>query len=63
VVVNLHFTGLEILTAVTMNSSIFLDMTPYSPLKVSGSFGATYRLHLQVQKANKARIQHEAGSK
>jgi hypothetical protein len=30
-----------------MNSTIFWDITPFSPLKVNGRFGGTYRLHLQ----------------
>jgi hypothetical protein len=37
----------EILTAVTMRSSIFWDITPCSPLKVNRRFGGTHRLHLQ----------------
>jgi hypothetical protein len=37
--------GFEILTAVVM-SSIFWDITPCSPLKVSRRFGGTYRLHI-----------------
>jgi hypothetical protein len=35
-------------TAVLMKSSIFWDITPYSPLKVNLHFGGTYRLHISV---------------
>jgi hypothetical protein len=30
-----------------MKSTVFWDITPYSPLKVNPHFGGTYRLHLQ----------------
>jgi hypothetical protein len=30
-----------------MNSTIFWDIMPRSPLKVNRRFGGTYRLHLQ----------------
>jgi hypothetical protein len=36
----------EVLTAVVMKISIFLDITPCSPLKVNRSFEVTCRLHL-----------------
>jgi hypothetical protein len=35
------FVGFGILTAVVMNSAIFWDMTPCSPLKVNRCFGGT----------------------
>jgi hypothetical protein len=46
-----------------MNSSVFWDITPCSPLKVNRRFGGTCRLHLQGPRINHARNQHEAGSK
>jgi hypothetical protein len=30
-----------------MKSSIFQDITPFSPLKINGRFGGKYRLKLQ----------------
>jgi hypothetical protein len=42
--------GFEVLTLVVMKSSVFWNITPYSPLKVSRRFGGTYRFHLQGQK-------------
>jgi hypothetical protein len=55
--------GLEVLTAVVMKSSVFLDITPCSPLEVSQCFGGTYRLHIQGRRINQARHQRAAGSK
>jgi hypothetical protein len=43
------YVGFEVLTAVVMKSTIFWDITPCSPLKVTCCFGGTYRLHLQVE--------------
>jgi hypothetical protein len=34
----------EVITAVVMKSTIFWDITPYSPLKVNRRFGGTCRL-------------------
>jgi hypothetical protein len=42
-----HGLGFEVLTAIIMKSSVFWDITPYSPLKVNQIFGEIYRLHLQ----------------
>jgi hypothetical protein len=39
------FVGFEVLTAVVMESIIFWDITPYSPLSVNRRFGRTYSLH------------------
>jgi hypothetical protein len=39
--------GFEVVTAVVMKSTLFWDITPYSPLKVSHCFRGTYCLHLQ----------------
>jgi hypothetical protein len=46
-----------------LNSSIFWNTMPCSPLKVNPRFGGTYRLHLQSRRINQARNQLEAGSK
>jgi hypothetical protein len=42
-----------------LNSIMFWDITPCSPLKVNRRFGETYRLHLQG-KINRARYQRES---
>jgi hypothetical protein len=55
--------GIEVLTVVVMNSSVFWDITLHSPLKVSWHFGGTCQLRLQGIKINQARHYHEAGSK
>jgi hypothetical protein len=39
--------GFEVLTVVIMKSSIFWDITPYSPLKIDQRFGGTCLLQLQ----------------
>jgi hypothetical protein len=46
--------GFEVLTAVSMKSTIFWDITPRSPLNVNRRFGATYRLHLQGRRISRA---------
>jgi hypothetical protein len=38
-----------------LKSSIFWDITPYSPLKANRSFGGTCQLHLQGGRINQAR--------
>jgi hypothetical protein len=48
---------------VVMKSSIFWDITPYSPLKVNRRLGGTCRLHLQGRRINQARNKREADSK
>jgi hypothetical protein len=53
----------EVLTALTMKSSIIWDATLCSLMNVKRCFGGTYRLHLQVQKVSQARNQNEAGGK
>jgi hypothetical protein len=50
----------EVLTTVVMKSSVFLDMTPCSPLKVNWRSEGTYHLHLQGQRISQARNQHES---
>jgi hypothetical protein len=41
-----RFVRFQVLTTV-MNSSVFWDVMPCSPVKVIRLFGKTYRLHLQ----------------
>jgi hypothetical protein len=53
----------EVLTAVVMKASKFLDITPCSPLKVYRRFGGKYRLHIHGRRINQATRQHEACSK
>jgi hypothetical protein len=53
----------EFLTPVTIKSSVFWDITPCSPVKVSRRFGRTYCPHLQNRRASKASSQYETGSK
>jgi hypothetical protein len=55
------YAGSEVLTAVVMKSSIFWDITPCSPLKVTGRFGGARRL--DGRRISQARNQREAGSK
>jgi hypothetical protein len=52
--------GLEVLTAVVMETSIFWDITPCSPLNVNRRFGRTYRLHLQGRRISEATNQRKA---
>jgi hypothetical protein len=49
--------GIKVLRAVVVKSSIFWDITPFSPLKVKGRFGGTWRRYIPPKR------QHEAGSK
>jgi hypothetical protein len=53
------YVGFDVLTAVVMKSTIFLDITPCSPLKVNRRFAGTYRLHLQGRGISRERNQHE----
>jgi hypothetical protein len=46
-----------------LNSSIFWNITPCSPLKTNRRFWGTCRLQLQDRRVSQARNQHEAGSK
>jgi hypothetical protein len=48
--------GFEVLTAVVMNSTIFWDITPCSPLSVNPRFGGTYGLHLQGRRNKFSKI-------
>jgi hypothetical protein len=54
-----HIVGSEVPTAVVMISSIFWDITPCSPSKVSRRFGGTCRLHLQGRIISQGRNQRE----
>jgi hypothetical protein len=42
---------LEVLTAMTIKSAVFLDVTPSDLLEVYRRFGGIYFLHLQVEVA------------
>jgi hypothetical protein len=55
--------GFEVLTAVTMKSSIFWYITPCCSVKVNQRFGVTYRFHLQGRRIRQAIDQHELGRK
>jgi hypothetical protein len=55
--------GFGVLTAVVMNSFVFWDIMPCSPLKVDRRFGATCRLHLQGRRLSQTTHQREGGSK
>jgi hypothetical protein len=50
-----HDFGSEVLTAVTINSYIFWDITPCSPVKVNRRFGRKYHLHLQGLRVSQER--------
>jgi hypothetical protein len=52
--------GFEILTAVTLESSIFWDITPCSPAKVNRRFGGICHLHFQGLRLNQAENQQLA---
>jgi hypothetical protein len=45
--------------ALTLQITIFWDITPCSPLKVNRRFGGTYRIHLQGR-ISRATYQHES---
>jgi hypothetical protein len=49
--------------AFIVKSSVYWDIPPHSPLKVSRRFGGTVRLHLQGWRVSQARNEHEAGKK
>jgi hypothetical protein len=53
---------LQYQTVMTMNSSVLLNITPFSPLKINRRFGGTCLLHLHGRTINQARNQHEVGS-
>jgi hypothetical protein len=44
-----------------MNKSIFLDTTPWNPVKINQRFVEIYRLHLHCRRTSQARNQREAG--
>jgi hypothetical protein len=56
-----QFVGFEVFTAVVMNSIIFCDMTPCSPLSFNRRFGGTYRLHLQGRRNRLSKTSKQAG--
>jgi hypothetical protein len=41
-------------------ATIFLDITPCSPLKINRGFGETYRLHLRGRRISRERNQRES---
>jgi hypothetical protein len=51
--------GFEVLTPVVMNTTIFCNITPCSPLKIKKRFGETYRLNLQGRKIHRGRNRRE----
>jgi hypothetical protein len=55
-----QFVGYEIFTAVAMKSSVFWDVTPYSPLKVNWRFRGRYRLHSEGRRISQTRNQRES---
>jgi hypothetical protein len=57
-----HFTGFEVLTAVTKNT-LFLNVTKFSPVENRRRFGGIYCLHLQCRRVNQASIQQEEGGR
>jgi hypothetical protein len=57
---NSSLVGSEILTAVVKKSSVFWDLTLYSPLEANWRFGGTCRLHPQGRKISQARNQRES---
>lgn len=54
--------GFYILAIVTMNSAVFWNMTPYSPVEHHEPFNWTYCLHLQDRRARQADNQREGNS-
>jgi hypothetical protein len=50
VVLILSLIGYEVLTKVAMKSSVFWDITPWSPVKINQCFGDTFDLHLHDRK-------------
>jgi hypothetical protein len=55
--------GFEVLPALIMKSSVFLDITSCSPLAVNIRLSGIYHLRLQDRKTSQARNQREADSK
>jgi hypothetical protein len=53
----------EVLTAVTMKSAIFWNVTPCIRAEIHRRFGGIYYLHLQSRRVNEANNQREAGDK
>jgi hypothetical protein len=56
-----NYLGFEVLTAVDVNSSMFRDMTPSSPLEADRHFGGTCRFHLQGRRISSACYLIQAG--
>jgi hypothetical protein len=51
--------GLEVLTEVVINSTIFWDIMPFCPLKVNRRLGRIFCLHLQTRRKRRTRNQRE----
>jgi hypothetical protein len=48
--------GFEVLAAAVLNSSILLDITPHSPLKVNRHFGRICNLHLHGRRKSHSQV-------
>jgi hypothetical protein len=55
-----RYIGSEVLVAVAMKISFFLDITPWSPLKFNQRFEGTCRLHLQGPRINQGHGKHSS---
>jgi hypothetical protein len=49
----LSFVGFEVLTAVTIKSTVFRSVRAFSPVDVHGRFGGKYYLHVQSCRVSK----------
>jgi hypothetical protein len=52
--------GIEVLTAMVVDSFIFWDITPFGPVEVNRRFGETYCLQLQGRKVSQISNQQRA---
>jgi hypothetical protein len=53
--------GFKVLTAVVMESTIFWDITPCSPLKINRRLGGKCRLRLQGRRISRGKTSGKAG--
>jgi hypothetical protein len=51
------FSGSTVKTILNRKSTVFLDVTPCSPVEIHRSYGRMYYLHLQDRRVSKARNQ------
>jgi hypothetical protein len=49
----MSFVGFDVLTAVTIKTTVFGGVRAFSPVDVRGRFGGKYCLHLQSCRVNK----------